>query len=92
MYFAKDRNLSQLIRDLLLKAVEFGVSVEGELIVEEYIEYHEFGLAFEHIVYELNENNISINKEYYVEIKKVGDLMKLNESEYYPRLEKLILK
>jgi hypothetical protein len=92
MHFTKDNNLIQSLKSLLSKAVAFGVSNEGKLIIEEYIEYHEFGLAFEHIVYELNENSISISNEYYNEIKKVSELMKLNESEYKPRLEKLILK
>jgi hypothetical protein len=91
MHFSKDNKLVQLTENLLLKAVDHGISNEGELIVKEYIEYNEFGLAFEHIIYELNENNINISYEYYIELKKVADLMKIDENEYHPQLEKLIL-
>jgi hypothetical protein len=49
-------------------------------------------LAFEQIVYELNENGISINNYFYTEMKNVGDLLKLNENEYNDRVEKLIIK
>jgi uncharacterized protein YpbB len=92
MLFTKAAKTKQLLRDLLSKAILFGVSKEAELMVEEYIQYNEFGLAFEQIVYELNENGISINNYFYAEMKNVGDLLKLNENEYNDRLEKLIIK
>lgn len=90
MFYPKKNNLIILIENLLSKAVELGLSREGELIVKEYIDYNEFGLAFEHIIYELNENNINISNEYYFDIKKVADIMNLDKNEYHPRLEKLI--
>lgn len=92
MYFSKNKKLKQLIADLLTKLLEIRASEECRTIVKEFLEYNEFGLAFEQIVYELNENNIRITSKYYFEIKKVGDLMKLDENEYRPRLEKLIIK
>ena len=79
-----------MIVSLLSSAVKFGICEEGRLIVKEYIEYHEFELALEHIVYEINENDLNIDYHFYCEVRKVAGLMGLDEVEYTSRLEKLI--
>ncbi len=92
MYFSKDNKLIQLIENLLSKAVKYGVSDEGELIIKEYIEHNEFGLAFQHLIYELNENNINISHGYYIELKNVADFMKIDKNDYRRQLEESILE
>lgn len=88
----KENMIIQLLKNLLSNALILGVKGECKLIVDEYIEFNEFGLAFEHIVYELHESNIRIPNELYFDFKNVADLMELNENEYQPRLLELILK
>lgn len=90
LFFTKKENIINTLKSLLSNALLLGVKMECKLIVEEYIEYNEFGLAFEHIVYELGENNIRITNEFYFDIKKVADLMEINEDEYRPMLLELI--
>lgn len=91
MHNKREKKLIKLIESLLNKAVSYGVSLEGKIIVDEFLEYNEFGLAFEHIVYELTENNIGITSEYYKEIIEVAYFMEINEKEYQPSLAKLII-
>ncbi len=91
LFFTKKENIIiNTLKSLLSNALLLGVKMECKLIVEEYIEYNEFGLAFEHIVYELGENDIRITIEFYFDIKKVADLMEINEDEYRPMLLELI--
>lgn len=90
LFFTKKENIINTLKSLLSNALLLGVKMECKLIVEEYIEYNEFGLAFEHIVYELGENDIRITNEFYFDIKKVADLMEINEDEYRPMLLELI--
>ncbi|QQT32031.1 MafI family immunity protein [Sphingobacterium multivorum] len=90
LFFTKKENIINTLKSLLSNALLLGVKMECKLIVEEYIEYNEFGLAFEHIVYELGENSIRITNEFYFDIKKVADLMEINEDEYRPMLLELI--
>jgi hypothetical protein len=75
--------LNRKIKNLLIAAVTFGVNENASTIVNDYLEYNEFGLAFEHVVYELYENNIMITEEFYKEVVDIGILMKINESEYH---------
>lgn len=89
-FFTKKENIINTLKSLLSNALLLGVKMECKLIVDEYIEYNEFGLAFEHIVYELYENDIRITNEFYFDIKKVADLMEINEDEYRPMLLELI--
>ncbi len=86
----KEKNIVQLLENLLSSALKFWASEECKLLVHENIEYFEYGLAFEEIIYELHENKIFINNEFYLNSKKIADLMGLNEDEYHPRLQELI--
>jgi hypothetical protein len=90
MNIKKENIIINTLKSLLSNALLLGVKMECKLIVEEYIEYNEFGLALEHIVYELGENDIRITNEFYFDIKKVADLMEINEDEYRPILLELI--
>ncbi|WP_394677568.1 MafI family immunity protein [uncultured Sphingobacterium sp.] len=90
LLFTKKENIINALKSLLSNALLLGVKMECKLIVDEYIEYNEFGLAFEHIVYELGENDIRITNEFYFDLKKVADLMEINEDEYRPMLLELI--
>ncbi len=90
LFFTKKESIINTLKSLLSNALLLGVKMECKLIVEEYIEYNEFGLAFEHIIYELGENDIRITNEFYFDIKKVADLMEINEDEYRPMLLELI--
>jgi len=90
LLFTKKENIINALKSLLSNALLLGVKMECKLIVEEFIKYNEFGLAFEHIVYELGENDIRITNEFYFDLKKVADLMEINEDEYRPMLLELI--
>lgn len=50
--------------------------------VEEYIEYNEYGLAFEHITYELYENEVYISNEYFQQLQEMGKALGFTEKEY----------
>ncbi|WP_312747877.1 MafI family immunity protein [Sphingobacterium multivorum] len=90
MNIKKENIIINALKSLLSNALPLGVKMECKLIVDEYIEYSEFGLAFEHIVYELVENDIRITNEFYFDVRKVADLMGINEDEYRPMLLELI--
>ena len=79
------------IRNLLLKSYTIGVEADCGLLVEEFIESHEFCLAFEQILLDLENKNLNINLEIFNEIKAIGNLMSIEESEYVPWLEKLVI-
>lgn len=74
--------LTKEINELLAKAINYGIGNEGINEIKEYIEFNEFGLAFEQILYELHENSIYISYEYYSEIEKVAKLMEIPENNF----------
>lgn len=50
--------------------------------MEEYIEYNEYGLAFEHITYDLHENELSISNEYFLQLQETGKALGFAKEEY----------
>ncbi len=78
----KKNILKNKLRGLLSTLLILRNSNEVKKIVEEYIDYNEYGLAFEHITYELHENEISISNEYFLQLQEMGKALGLAEKEY----------
>lgn len=51
-------------------------------IIQEYIDANEFGIAFEQIVYEINENEIKITSSTYDQINQLAQLMMIPDDNY----------
>lgn len=73
------RKHKKAIRELLAALT---LAQSAKKIIQEYVEAHEYGLAFEHIVYEINENKIIITPAIYDKIYLLAVLMKLPEATY----------
>lgn len=78
----KKNPIKNKLQELLSKLLILKPSGEIKQIVEEYIEYKEYGLAFEHITYELHENELSISNEYFLQLHETGKALGFAEEEY----------
>ena len=82
MFVFTERQLIKAIKRLLFNAGKIGIDTDAKLVVEEYIASLEYGLAFDHLLYELYERKINITPEFFYEITEIANLMKLREDEY----------
>jgi hypothetical protein len=87
----KSNLILEKLRSLFQRATEFGISSDGQRIVNEYLEYHEFGLAFDQILYELHEFKIPINSLFYLQIEELATMMDLSKDNYL-HMKELIAK
>ncbi|HPN19642.1 MAG TPA: hypothetical protein PK546_08855 [Chitinophagales bacterium] len=85
-----DKSIKSKLKEILSDSINLGISNEGEVIIEEYINYNELGLSFEHILYELNEKEISINLVFYNKLIEIGKIMNLPEQKSLITLKKNI--
>lgn len=76
------KNNKKKLQELLSTLLNLRPSDEIKQVVEEYIEYNEYGLAFEHITYELHENGICISNEYFLQLQEMGKALGFDEEEY----------
>jgi hypothetical protein len=74
-----DHALTLSIRELL---AALPLAHHAATLVQEYVGANEWGLAFEHIVYEISENKIIITPDVYDKIHVLAVLMKLPEETY----------
>lgn len=63
----------------LLPILDNYIPQEGKLLLEEFIDHCECGLAYEDIIATINFHKIQISIENYEKIKKIGQLMKFEE-------------
>ena len=59
--------------EIAITTNEIAGILDGKQIILEFLEYNEFGCAFEHLTYIINESNIKLNSKQTEEIKKVGN-------------------
>jgi hypothetical protein len=79
MIFNKKRK--RLIK--LINGSKFlGLPEKDIIVCKEFVKNREYGLAFDHLVTQLYEFDIEINKVYYKEIKAYAELINLNENDY----------
>jgi hypothetical protein len=76
------RKLNRALRTLISMAEQTELPLPDIAIAKEYIEYNEGGLALEHIVEQLYEFSIPINKELYDAAEQCGILMDLPVDKY----------
>lgn len=77
----REKKITEKINVLFQKSIRLGLNNRIESI-EEYINEGEYGIAFNEILYELYENNISFDSTYYNDVESLALLMALEESEY----------
>jgi hypothetical protein len=70
------------LNKVIIKAEQIGLPPTDLNVAKEYIDHNEFALALEHIVDQLFEFNIQINKEIYDAVVLTGGLMNMNETEF----------
>lgn len=73
------RKHKKVIRELL---AALPLTHYAATVIQEYVAAHEYGLAWEHIVYEINDNKIIITPAVYGKIHESAKLMKLPEAAY----------
>ena len=81
--FGKKR-LILCLNEIILQAEGIGLPQPDLNIAKEYIEYNEFGAALEHIIDQLFEFDIQINKTIYDLIILAGSTMEMDEAKLYP--------
>lgn len=54
--------------------------LDGKQIILEFLEHNEYGCAFEHLTYIINESNIKLNTEQLIELKEIGKKLKVRET------------
>ena len=77
--------MSELKKQLqsLLDAAELsGLSDQDIIIAKEFLEYNEAGLCFDHIITQLYEYDIEINRDTYLLIGDIGSKFKLPIESY----------
>ncbi len=79
MFFNKKKK--RLI-NLIKEGSSFGLAEKDILISKEFVENREYGLAFDHLITQLYEFDIEINKSYYGEIRRYAKLININEDDY----------
>jgi hypothetical protein len=69
--------------NLLIQSAEIlGLRKDDLDIAKEYVEYNEFGLAFETVVTQVFEYDIVIGKPFYEIVTQVAELLRIDHSEY----------
>jgi len=74
--------LGESILALIKQAEACGLLNVDALAAREFVEYNEYGLAFEHVVDQLYEYGITVNAEFYRLLKAIADRMKLPEQRF----------
>ncbi|WP_409014535.1 MULTISPECIES: MafI family immunity protein [Dyadobacter] len=76
------KSLNTEIRDLISKCESFGLPEKDCIEASSFLDYHEFGLAFDTIVTQMFEYNILIDSELYLQIEVIARKMSLSGQEY----------
>ena len=53
--------------------------LDGKQIILEFLEHNEYGCAFEHLSYVINESNIKLNSEQIIELNEIGQKLNINK-------------
>ncbi|OGX83912.1 MafI family immunity protein [Hymenobacter glacialis] len=71
-----------LVKQLLVEAERLGLPSRDTTIAQEYLDYAEWGLAFEHIVTQIFEYAISLTASFYEQVEVCAESMKMPPEAY----------
>jgi hypothetical protein len=78
--------MEKKIKDLLLVLIDLsegkGLEFSDLIVAKDYLQHGEYGLCFDTIVTQMYEYNIGINEEFYLQIEKAANMMKIPASDY----------
>ncbi len=80
----ENKKLILTLNEIIIQAEGIRLPQSDLNIAKEYIEYNEFGAALEHIIDQLFEFDIQINKTIYDLIILAGRTMEMDEAKLYP--------
>ncbi|WP_413668521.1 MafI family immunity protein [Mucilaginibacter sp. Mucisp86] len=63
-------------------AGQLGLSGKDLAIAKDYLEYNELGLSFDHVITQIYEYNVEINKALYSMVVDIASELKLPANEY----------
>jgi hypothetical protein len=78
----KERKVKSRILTLINLAGQLGLSEKDMAIAKEYLEHNELGLSFDHVITQIAEYNIEINKSLYLMVADIASELKLPANEY----------
>lgn len=80
-WLGPDRS-SVLVKQLLVEAARLGLPARDTVIAQEYLDYAEWGLAFEHIVTQLFEYAIPLTANFYEQVEACAESMGIAPEKY----------
>ncbi|MFC6225052.1 MafI family immunity protein [Hymenobacter artigasi] len=79
--FGQDK-ASLLVKQLLAQSGRLGLPARDSIIAQEYLDYTEWGLAFEHIVTRLFEYAIPLTSDFYEQVEVCAESMGMAPETY----------
>ena len=71
-----------MVQQLLTEAGRLGLPAQDTVIAREYLDYAEWGLAFEHIVTQLFEYAIPLTADFYEQVEVCAERIKIAPEAY----------
>ena len=78
----KNKGIKGRIVALIDLVRQLGLGEKDMAIAKEYLEYNELGLSFNHVITQIAEYNIEINKSFYLMVADIASELKLPANEY----------
>ncbi|MFC0514394.1 MafI family immunity protein [Mucilaginibacter angelicae] len=78
----KERKIKSRILTLINLAGQLGLNEKDIKVAEEYLEYYEWGLSFEHLITQIFEYDVEIDQLFYKMVSDIAVDLKLPDSEY----------
>lgn len=76
------KSLKGELNELIKMLENTGLSNKDIVIIDEFVNYNEEGLAIDHAITQLYEFNIPITQDIYNKIEKIAKRMKIKDEEY----------
>jgi hypothetical protein len=77
LFFFRDRKLSKALRELLKRAIDFGMVKDNLADINNYIDEGEYECALHYMLYDLDENYTKIDLEFYADTQLICALMEM---------------